>query len=63
MQAALEPFQKSKDPDEVKWVKAFDPKALDLEVKKYSDDIGVVRVQTYPLNFFSNCLDFFLCCS
>ncbi len=47
MQAALEPFQKSKDPDEVKWVKAFDPKALDLEVKKYSDDIGVVRIRFF----------------
>jgi hypothetical protein len=26
----------------VKWVTAFDPKALDAEVKKYSDDIGLV---------------------
>ncbi len=33
---------KSKIPDEEKWVKAFDPKALDDEVKKYSDEIGLV---------------------
>lgn len=40
----MEPFQKSKDPDEVKWVTAFDPKALEAEVKKYSDDIGLVSL-------------------
>ncbi len=45
LQAALEPFLKSKDPDEVKWVTAFDPKALDAEVKKYSDDIGLVIIR------------------
>jgi len=40
--AALEPFQKSKNVDEVKWLKAFDAKASEEEVKKYSDEIGTI---------------------